>query len=242
MVYAGVVVMQTIRTARARAPGVALGRRGPRGAADGQHALGLAQRRGRTGALVAERAPGAGGAAEDEDQAEVGALADRVRGVRAGLVEPDAVEQVHQHERGDADGDRGRRPRHRDGARRQRQHDERQRERGDGDEQDAPDRQRLPGRVAAEPVEEHGEEQPARAHGRQQLSAAQAPQVHQPACPRSRCIRAACSVLRSRKAIVIGPTPPGTGVIAPAISLTSSKSTSPTRPGGAWSSGSCRRR
>ena len=47
--------------------------------------------------------------------------------------------------------------------------------------------------------------------------------------PRSRrtAIRAACSVLRSRQAIVIGPTPPGTGVIAPATSPTSSKSTSP---------------
>ena len=33
--------------------------------------------------------------------------------------------------------------------------------------------------------------------------------------------------MRSRQAIVIGPTPPGTGVIAPATSLTASKSTSP---------------
>ena len=36
------------------------------------------------------------------------------------------------------------------------------------------------------------------------------------------------SVLRSRQAIVIGPTPPGTGVIAPATSMASSKATSPT--------------
>jgi hypothetical protein len=35
-------------------------------------------------------------------------------------------------------------------------------------------------------------------------------------------------VLRSSMAIVIGPTPPGTGVIAAATSLTSSKATSPT--------------
>src|SRR5437879_2097666 len=38
---------------------------------------------------------------------------------------------------------------------------------------------------------------------------------------------AAASVLRSRQAIVIGPTPPGTGVIAPATLLVAAKSTSP---------------
>src|SRR3546814_19664548 len=37
------------------------------------------------------------------------------------------------------------------------------------------------------------------------------------------------SVLRIRHAIVIGPTPPGTGVIAPAWIAEPSKSTSPTR-------------
>ena len=37
-------------------------------------------------------------------------------------------------------------------------------------------------------------------------------------------------VLLSSIAIVIGPTPPGTGVIAEATSFTASKSTSPTRP------------
>ncbi len=41
---------------------------------------------------------------------------------------------------------------------------------------------------------------------------------------------AALNVLASSIAIVIGPTPPGTGVIAPATSATASKSTSPTRP------------
>ena len=41
--------------------------------------------------------------------------------------------------------------------------------------------------------------------------------------------RAASSVFWSSIAIVIGPTPPGTGVIAPATSATASKSTSPTR-------------
>ena len=41
---------------------------------------------------------------------------------------------------------------------------------------------------------------------------------------------AASSVLRRSIAIVIGPTPPGTGVIAPASSAAGSKSTSPTRP------------
>ena len=40
--------------------------------------------------------------------------------------------------------------------------------------------------------------------------------------------QAARTVLASRQAIVIGPTPPGTGVIAPAISVTSAKATSPT--------------
>ena len=38
------------------------------------------------------------------------------------------------------------------------------------------------------------------------------------------------TVLFSRQAIVIGPTPPGTGVTALATLETSSKSTSPTRP------------
>src|SRR3712207_8299283 len=38
---------------------------------------------------------------------------------------------------------------------------------------------------------------------------------------RSICMRAACSVLRKSIAIVMGPTPPGTGVIAPATSETS---------------------
>ena len=38
------------------------------------------------------------------------------------------------------------------------------------------------------------------------------------------------TVLLSKQAIVIGPTPPGTGVIAFAIFDTSSKSTSPTKP------------
>src|SRR6202035_1571495 len=40
---------------------------------------------------------------------------------------------------------------------------------------------------------------------------------------------AASRVLRNRHAIVIGPTPPGTGVIATATRRTESKSTSPTR-------------
>src|SRR5262249_30936952 len=48
--------------------------------------------------------------------------------------------------------------------------------------------------------------------------------------------RAACSVLRSSIAIVIGPTPPGTGVIADATSTTAAKSTSPTRPLLFWAS------
>src|SRR5256885_2837705 len=41
---------------------------------------------------------------------------------------------------------------------------------------------------------------------------------------------AADTVLSSSIAMVIGPTPPGTGVIAPATSRAASKSTSPTRP------------
>src|SRR5439155_5396442 len=44
--------------------------------------------------------------------------------------------------------------------------------------------------------------------------------------PRRR--QAASKVLSKRQAIVIGPTPPGTGVIAPATALTEAKSTSPT--------------
>ena len=45
--------------------------------------------------------------------------------------------------------------------------------------------------------------------------------------PRRR--QAVSTVLRSRQAIVIGPTPPGTGVIAPATLIAASISTSPTR-------------
>ena len=41
-------------------------------------------------------------------------------------------------------------------------------------------------------------------------------------------MQAARSVLTSRHTIVIGPTPPGTGVIAPATSTASAKFTSPT--------------
>src|SRR5262245_23189053 len=42
------------------------------------------------------------------------------------------------------------------------------------------------------------------------------------------CMQAARTVLASRQEIVIGPTPPGTGVIAPATSLAPAKATSPT--------------
>ena len=59
--------------------------------------------------------------------------------------------------------------------------------------------------------------------GRSRLTAE--PRARSPACA-----RAASSVLRSRQAIVIGPTPPGTGVIAPATCATSSKATSPASP------------
>ncbi len=52
-------------------------------------------------------------------------------------------------------------------------------------------------------------------------------QLDQPAGTRR---RAASSVFCIRQAIVIGPTPPGTGVIALATSLTASKSTSPCSP------------
>ena len=41
----------------------------------------------------------------------------------------------------------------------------------------------------------------------------------------------AASVLARRQAIVIGPTPPGTGVIAPATGATLAKSTSPAMTG-----------
>ena len=49
-------------------------------------------------------------------------------------------------------------------------------------------------------------------------------QVHQFLAPR----QAAVTVLARRQAIVIGPTPPGTGVIALATSFASAKHTSPT--------------
>ena len=47
--------------------------------------------------------------------------------------------------------------------------------------------------------------------------------------PASRLRRAAVTVFSNRQAIVIGPTPPGTGVIAPATSIAASNITSPTR-------------
>jgi len=49
-----------------------------------------------------------------------------------------------------------------------------------------------------------------------QMRAALAPAPHANADLTSACIAAACAALRRRQAIVIGPTPPGTGVIAPA--------------------------
>ena len=110
-----------------------------------------------------------------------------------------------------------------------RQDDERERAGDEPGEHDAPDRDRLPARGAAEPVDEHVGEQARSGGARQQLPAAQPAQVHLSRRP-AFAMRAACSVLRSRKAIVIGPTPPGTGVIAAATSLTASKSTSPQRP------------
>jgi hypothetical protein len=42
------------------------------------------------------------------------------------------------------------------------------------------------------------------------------------------CARAACTRLRPRTAVVTGPVPPGTGVIAPATADADSKWTSPT--------------
>src|SRR6185312_9218157 len=67
------------------------------------------------------------------------------------------------------------------------------------------------------------------ARERRQLSGAQLHTAPQ-APSSSTCRRAACTVLRSSIAIVIGPTPPGTGVIAEASSATASWSTSPTSP------------
>ena len=58
-------------------------------------------------------------------------------------------------------------------------------------------------------------------------------QIAGSARPRRR--QAAVNVLRNRQAMVIGPTPPGTGVMAPAMPRTAAKSTSPTsrlRPSG----------
>ena len=68
------------------------------------------------------------------------------------------------------------------------------------------------------------DEQPDRARGRDPLSKAQA--IHAGA-PSRATSSAAVNVLRSSIAIVIGPTPPGTGVIAPATSTAWAKSTSP---------------
>src|SRR3989344_3334234 len=48
------------------------------------------------------------------------------------------------------------------------------------------------------------------------------------------CLSFAFTQFRMRLATVMGPTPPGTGVIAEAFFTTSSKSTSPTRPSRVW--------
>ena len=52
--------------------------------------------------------------------------------------------------------------------------------------------------------------------------------IHKFAAGNPADVHAALTVLASRQAIVIGPTPPGTGVIAPATSRASSNATSPT--------------
>src|SRR5262249_13817129 len=51
---------------------------------------------------------------------------------------------------------------------------------------------------------------------------------HKSGCGNPTMAHAARIVLSMRQAIVIGPTPPGTGVMAPATSATSAKATSPT--------------
>jgi hypothetical protein len=51
--------------------------------------------------------------------------------------------------------------------------------------------------------------------------------IHKFAAGNPADVHAALTVLASRQAIVIGPTPPGTGVIAPATSRASSYATSP---------------
>src|SRR5436190_459015 len=81
--------------------------------------------------------------------------------------------------------------------------------------------------AALEPVGEQQDEQRDTAGAHERLAEPDSPHTVAPLCAAR---RAAFTVLRSRQAIVIGPTPPGTGVIADATSETSSKATSPERP------------
>src|SRR5262249_53075344 len=85
-------------------------------------------------------------------------------------------------------------------------------------------RPRPEGDFGREPVEEHEDEEGESRDGGDQLALAQLVELHLVRA------RAACRVFASSIAIVIGPPPPGTGVIAAATSATASRSTSPTKP------------
>src|SRR5690349_2883299 len=189
------------------------------------------------GALVGEREPGAHDDEGQREEPEVAGQLDRHRAVAEPHVQVRLRDQ-HADER-----DRQRDDRHRGGeharAERDRRlhadrcHDDRgERQQDHEDEQDvqrpAERRPAARGHAAAlEPIREQQDEERDRADAEQRLAAPDAPHT---AAPRIAVSRPALTVLRSRQAIVIGPTPPGTGVIAEATSATSSWSTSPNRP------------
>ena len=92
--------------------------------------------------------------------------------------------------------------------------------------------------VSVVPAQEQRDQEHDAPHSRDPLPGSEPSQVHAGrrlapgglAGRASSARRAAFTVFDSSIARVIGPTPPGTGVMAPATSRTASKSTSPTRP------------
>src|ERR671922_2228789 len=220
----------TCRTWSRLSMGPILGVRGRRRPELGLRAGGLS-----ADALVADRLPAPDGDCDGGEQGDprAGAHVDQL--VRPGLVddavgdEEHAQRAEHDGQHAGADGDRraisdGLEDRQRD------------REQGDEDEHDVEHVEGFePGEADGEvdahelpvPVEEERYDEPHAAGGGDPFAVSQPPQVHTGWPARA---RAACSVLRSSIAIVIGPTPPGTGVIRLARSAAPANSTSPARP------------
>ncbi len=179
--------------------------------------------------LDAHRAPAAGRDDQRGEEAEPGARLYRHEIVRAWLVD-DPVEDQQRGEQARDRGEDAERDRDRRAAPRRLREDEGERHERKEGEHHVEHPECLPGghleAPGGVPMQEHRGEQRDAARAGDPLAVAQSP--HQAGAPAA--ARAACSVLRSSIAIVIGPTPRGTGVISAARSAAASKSTSPTSP------------